>query len=126
MKTRMLLIDVKNCDVREVHADGLEDYYELLDCECVDIVTRRIGNKLYDIICDDEGLLVENPIISAVDKDFQPMLVGNLLIAGLADEEGHLTSLTDRDILRIEFNILVGKRSDRPDGYPILTKCNYI
>lgn len=126
MKKKMLLIDVKNDDVRVVHADGLDDYYKLLDCSCVDIVTRRIGNKLYDIICDDEGLLVENPIVSAVDRDNQPMLVGNLLIAGLADEDGYLTSLTDRDILRIEFNILVGKRSDRPDGYPVLTNCNYI
>jgi len=45
----------------------LDAYYELLRCDCIDIVSRVIGGEVYDIICDDEALLKENPVPSAVD-----------------------------------------------------------
>lgn len=125
MKTKMLLIDVKNSGVCVVRADGLDDYYKLIDCRCIDIVSRRIGENVYDIICDDEGLLVDSPRVSAVDSAGQPMLVGNLLIAGLADEEGHLTDLTADDIDYIAKRVLVARTADCVKGYPILTQCNY-
>ena len=125
MKKQMFLIDVKNDDISVVQADGLEDYYKLIDCRCIDIVSRRIGDKVYDIICDDEGLYSENPRVSAVDSALEPMLVGNLLIAGLADEEGHLTSLARADIKHIITRVHTAKTKDCPEGYPILTDCNY-
>ena len=124
MKKKMYLIDVKNNGTDVVYADGLEDYYKLIDCRCIDIVSRRIGDKVYDIICDDEGLFSENRRVSAVDSKRQPMLVGNLLIAGLADEEGHLTNLTDEDVEHIEKNLMFARTIDSTI-YTILTECNY-
>lgn len=96
---RALLI--KGLDVTEVEANGLEDYYRLMEVDIIDIVTREIGGKFYDIICDDEGLLKEKPIPTMFDSEKQPMIFGNIIIAGLADDEGNMTDLTDEDIVRI-------------------------
>lgn len=96
---RALLI--KGLNVTEVEANELEDYYRLMEVDLIDIVTREIGGKYYDIICDDEGLFKENPIPTVFDTEQQPMIVGNIIIAGLGDETGNMTDLTDEDIVRI-------------------------
>lgn len=96
---RALLI--KGLNVTEVEANGLEDYYRLMEVDIIDIVTREINGKFYDIICDDEGLLKEKPIPTMFDSEKQPMIFGNIIIAGLADDEGNMTDLTDEDIVRI-------------------------
>ena len=83
----------------------LDSYYELIGCNTIDIVTRRIGDKLFDIVCDDEALLYDDLEFSAVDKNGAVMLCGNLLILGLADEKGYETSLSDDDIALIKQNI---------------------
>ena len=78
----------------------LEDFYEHLECGCMDVANRKIGNKRFDIWVDDEGLLKDSPIISAVsitDGEVVPMLAGNLIIAN-HDLEGNTTSLSDEDI----------------------------
>jgi len=92
---------IKGMDVTEVQASELEDYYRLMEVDIIDIVARKINGKYYDIICDDEGLLKEQPIPTVFDTEKQPMLFGNIIIAGLADEEGNMTDLTDEDIVRI-------------------------
>ena len=108
---KMFLITAEETKV--VNASELEDYYRLIGCDCIDIVARKIGNKYFEIICDDEGLLKENPRISAVDKNMKPALIGNLLIAGPVDEDGELTSLSDEDISIIKDNILSAIAADR-------------
>lgn len=111
MKKRMLLIDVKNDRVSPVvieSENALEQYYKLLDCDLIDITERKIGGKYYDIICDDEGLLKDNAIPSAIDKDQKPMLVGNLLICNIADEEGNEVELKAEDIVLITDNLMQG------------------
>lgn len=80
--------------------DNLKVFYKLIGCEYVDITRRKIGDKYYDIICDDEGLYKENPIISAVDNTYKPMFVGNLIISK-ADDEGELIDLSENDIKQI-------------------------
>lgn len=77
--------------------DALDTYYEILKCSCIDIVNREIGGKRFDIVCDDEGLFSDNVKPSAIAKGREVMLVGNLFIAGMADEEGNLTSLSQED-----------------------------
>ena len=42
-----------------------DDFYTLLDCNVIDIVTRSVGGKAFSIVCDDEGLLKPDPCISA-------------------------------------------------------------
>lgn len=95
---KCILVDVKNNKVKTLEIEPkLQNYYDLIGCNLIDIVSRKLGDKYYDIICDDEGLLKENPIISALDSDKHCALVGNLIICH-CDSEGYETSLTDEDI----------------------------
>lgn len=89
--------------VYETEINELEDFYEHLECGCMDVANRKIGSKRFDIWVDDEGLLKDSPIISAVsitDGEVVPMLAGNLIIAN-HDLEGNTTSLSDADIKMI-------------------------
>lgn len=124
MKKKMILVDVKNRNIRIVEADGLDDYYELIGCRCIDIVNRDIGGKRYEVICDDEGLFTDGPQVSAVNRAGQPMLVGNLLIAGQA-EEGELTALTEEDIITINESIGMATSLAHPDPYPLIIGMNW-
>ena len=104
---KMLLIDVKNREVRMLEAGTLKEYYRLIDCDTIDIVSRKIAGKYYEIICDDEGLLVDVPILSAAWKTTKkPALFGNLLIAGEAID-GELTSITAEDANAITGSIIL-------------------
>lgn len=120
-----ILLDIKNNEVRTVEANGLYDYYEMLNCDTIDIVRRRIGRRWYEIICDDEGLMKSDIKISAIGNLGNTMLVGSLLICGLVDEEGELTDLTDADIKYIKERILTMATRKYPDGYLMLTQCEY-
>ncbi len=117
---KMLLIDVKSFAVRMVDAGTLKEYYRLLDCDTIDIVQRKIAGKTYEIICDDEGLLVDAPILSAAWKSSKrPALFGNLLIAGEAID-GELTSLTDEDEKPIKDSIILCGRQGEDTIWPIV------
>lgn len=97
-KVRLLLLDViGGTGFREVTCGELQDYYDNLKCDCFDIAVRNIGGRYFDIFCDDVGLFVEHPIPSAVDDEFNPVLVGNLIFAH-HDREGNTTGLSDDDI----------------------------
>lgn len=80
--------------------DNLDVFYELIGCRCIDIVHRKIGHKYFDVICDDEGLFKDDPIVSAIDTNFHHMLVGNLIVSK-SDGEGNLIELSDEDIKQI-------------------------
>lgn len=122
---RGLLLNVVEDKVRIVEANGLDDYYRLMGCSVIDITQRKIAGKYYDIICDDEGLLKENPKISAITHMGQPVLVGNLIIAGEADADGNLTDLLDTDILHLYRNIHFFRTTNHLEGYNILCEVEY-
>lgn len=86
--------------------DNLDVFYALIGCKTIDIVTRCIGGKIYEVIIDDEGTFKKAPVISAVNVKGEAQMVGNLIITGLADEDGDLTSLTDEDVKNIKANIV--------------------
>lgn len=121
---KALLLDTVEKTYSVVNPEGLEDYYKLIRCHTIDIVTRKIGRKWYDIICDDEGLLTEDPLISAIDNLGRVMLVGSLIICGLADDEGELTDLSTNDIKYIKKRI---QKLDtrKHDDLLMLTQCEY-
>lgn len=102
---KMLLIDVKNACVEEVDANGLDDYYRFIGCDCIDITVRKVAGMRLPIICDDEGFLKANPIRSAYyeEPDMLP-LVGNLLICG-GMLEGKLLPLSDEQKERVQNEI---------------------
>ena len=122
---KALLLDVMEGKVETVDADGLEEFYKLLHCTTIDIVQRIIGDRWYDIVCDDNGTFVEDPRISAVDSKGQIMLVGNLLICGLADADGVLTSLSEEDIEHIKESIQKVKTVMHPEGLLMICRMGY-
>lgn len=122
---KMLLLDVMEEKVEIVDAETLEDYYRLIKTDLIDIVKRNISGESYEIICDDEGLLKGTPKISAINDMGEPMLVGNLLIAGGVDREGNLKPMEDEDIEYVMQFIQTMYTRNHPEGYPMLTQCEY-
>ena len=125
---RGILIDVWNetAEVKTITAD-LDTYYAILNCSTITITSRRIGErsrKYYDIICDDEGLLVSPTKISALGGMNRPELVGNLFICS-HDDEGNEKSLTAADIKKIKNHIFHIHTNLHPQGYPMLCDVSY-
>lgn len=111
-KIHGVLIDAitKTAMVKDVD-DELDAYYELLGCHTIDIVSRKIGGKYFDIICDDEGLFSEDIVVTMIDKQMNPMLVGNLFICS-HDGEGNTIGISEEDISTIvrsfRYGLLLG------------------
>ena len=102
---KTILIDVKNMatEVVEIN-DDIDTFHELIGCRCIDITTRKVAGEYYDIMCDDEGLLIDDAIPSAITPDGYVQLVGNLMLFK-NDDSGNLMSLSDKDIKRIRDKI---------------------
>lgn len=95
---KALLIDVFNSEVKVVDTVKFTDFYPLLQAGCFDIATRRIGNenRVFDLYVDDEGWLKDYPIVSALDENLSPALVGNIVVT--RSENGDQIDMTDDDI----------------------------
>lgn len=119
-----VLIDVRNetAGVTTI-PDTLEAYYDALHCDCIDIVMRTIGGRAFDIVCDDEGLLKDEPKVSAVNDLGEPMLVGNLFIC--KSEDGELISLSEDEREYVMDHVQHMFSIRHPEGYPMLTHLDY-
>ena len=123
---KFLFLDVKNREVKMVEANDLEDYHRLIGCRTIDIVSRTIGDVKVEIVLDDEGALVNNPKVSAIDIDGTPMLFGNLLVAsGRVTEDGELTELTQEEVDEIMDNIATITTSVYKEPYPVFVEMDY-
>ena len=123
MKT--ISLNVYDETVKEIDIeDSLDAFYEELQCSTIDIVTRRIGRKVFDVMCDDEGLFHDPQKISAIDNLGRPMLVGNLMFFH-HDDEGNLTGLDARDRRYLRDRICELSTSAFPNGYPMMTQMEY-
>lgn len=123
---KYLLLDVKNREVKTVEANSLDDYYELIGCRTIDIISRSIGDFRVKIVLDDEGALVEHPKVSAISIDGTPMLYGNLLVAGgRITEDGELTELTEAEIDEIKDNVAMITTSVYKEPYPVFVEMDY-
>lgn len=125
-KLKTLLLDVENdrTEIIEIE-DTLYAFYAKLNCDCIDIVERKIDGKTFDVMCDDNGLFaVSEPKISAINDMGEVMFVGNLMFFN-EDEEGNLVSLSDADISHIMKNIRNMSTYKYLDGYKMLTQCEY-
>lgn len=120
-----LLLDLNENKTKVVEANNLQDYYDLIGCNLIEIVNRKIGRKRFEIVCDEEGTFVSEPKISAIDNWGAPMFVGSLLICGQTDEEGELTDLSTNDIDYIQKRIIEMRTHNHPEGYLMLTQCEY-
>ena len=123
---KYLLLDVENRDIKMVEANELEDYHKLIGCMTIDIVSRTIGDIRVEVIIDDEGALIDNPKISAIDIDGTPALFGNLLIAsGRVTDDGELTELTQEEIDEIMDNVATITTSVYKEPYPVFVEIDY-
>lgn len=119
-----ILFNVRRNEVHFVDIqDKLETYYSLLECDCIDMVHCVIGGKSYLIVFDDEGLLKDKAIVSAINSFWSPMLVGNLLVLN-EGKNGTVTGLTAADISNVLNSTRCLKTVLHPDGYNVLF-CDY-
>lgn len=124
MKIKGVLIDVENniAESREIERN-LDTYYKVLNCDLIQIVNMSINGKYFDIICDEEGTFKESPKISAIDSNYQPMLVGNLFICNTRN--GNEISLSEEEIDHVLECVRLLGTNKHPNPYPILTKVEY-
>lgn len=125
-KIKVLIIDTKKGFRIETINNSLDDFYSIIDCDCIDIATRKIGNngKYYDIICDDEGLLKGSPKVSAISPSCNSMLVGNLIITNY-NSNGETTSLTEDDIDYLLRYCQIFRHRITGETIPLLTEVDY-
>lgn len=123
-----VLIDTVANTAKAVTIDNtLEAYYSALNCSCIDIVERTIGEseKYFTIVCDDEGLLKASPCISAVSDLCEPMLVGNLLITDFNHDTGDLASLSEHELEYVLDHIIFPVSSHKNTPFPLLCQVGY-
>lgn len=81
---RGILIDAEHQEIREVFVDDLEDYYNLINCNLVEVV--HVGDV--DIYCDEEGLYHPKGAFSYKGMP----IVGNGIITGGVTKNGETIS----------------------------------
>lgn len=119
MKTNTVLVfDAETRTFYRTIVSTLDDIYANLKCDCFDIATRKIGDTYYDIYCDDEGLLKENLNISAINRNGEVMLVGNLLFT--QHNAGGLTESEVAEILENTVKVIL-RSGDKLD----MVLCEY-
>ena len=123
---KYLLLDVKNREIKKVEANTLDDYYKLIGCRTIDIISRSIGDVRVEIVLDDEGAIIDKPKVSAIDIDGTPMLFGNLLVAsGRVTDDGELTELTQYEIDAIKENVAEVTTGFYKEPFKIFVEMDY-
>lgn len=104
IKIERLDEEILTCQLMTIN-DTLEDFYSQIGCRTIDIVVRRFGGVLFDIICDDEALLKNDPGLPTSwwqdEEGHKEGLFGTLLLCH-SDNEGELTSATENDLLAVQ------------------------
>lgn len=123
---KFLFLDVYNNTLETVEGNGLKDYYRLIGCRTIDIISRKIGDIDVEIVLDDEGELVNNAKPSAVDIVGEIALFGNLLIAsGRVTDDGELTELTQYEIDAIKENVAEVTTGFYKEPFKIFVEMDY-
>ena len=76
--------------------DELEVYYEMLNCDMIDITTITVNDVEYDIIHDDEFLL-KRPLVPTLYVNNELIIFGAFLISR-TNEDGEEIGLTHKEI----------------------------
>ena len=110
-----------------IFIDTLDNLYKLLECSKIDIQVRYINGNAYDFIFDDEYLLngksqdANNAIaIGTYKGEIKEIIFGNLIICGIADENGNETSINDNDALNILLSHRLIERTDNSEKLKVL------
>ena len=97
-KITMLYLSGDSAEFIQIKPD-LETYYDLLNCATIDIVNIYIGGKVYEVICDDEGLYKSPLHFSVITKSMHPLIVGKVLVCN--SEDGKEKSLNISDVIHL-------------------------
>lgn len=92
-----------SCTIRVVNIEPtLENYYQKLNCECIDIQERNFGGIPFDCICDDEACCYPVPPVKSVKSktDSRFDLLNTILICKC--ENGEERGLTPPEIAHIK------------------------
>lgn len=94
-------------DIKEkVIDDTLETYHEILSCDKIDILTRKIyGNKVCFVIDDEQEKYAPKQDPIAIYVGGAEVIHGTLIITGKSDDLGNLSSLDDSQIALIKESI---------------------
>lgn len=111
-----LLVTKKEAKIRTINGD-LNTYYDLLECDTIDITSIKFGDKFYDIICDDEGLFKPDNHVSICSSEGSPMIVGNIIVCN-HNEEGEETSLSLPDCVKLLSRVAWSEQNG--EGVPVL------
>lgn len=89
-KIKGVLLNIENDEAKVVEFEPrLQQYYDLLHCDCIGVVPRTLGynrsHRRFDIVCDEEGTYKEDNKISAIDNLGRVMFVGSLLVVNRAE-----------------------------------------
>lgn len=97
--------EFKNYKIKDI-TEELETIYKEINCQTIDI-TNFLGTNgvLYDVICDDEGLLKSDFSI-ILYKNYEPYIAGSVLISK-SNDKGENIGLNQDDIVYLENNILL-------------------
>lgn len=111
-----IVSEVNDIKVVDIEEPKLKSYYKHLQCDLIDIVGEvEIGPRMkrYDLIVDDEGLLKENPKMSAICMNNSDMsLFGNVLVTK-HNGKGEQITLDERDIQDVlQWAKMVGTKED--------------
>ena len=108
----MLLWNIETEELKEItliknkkNLSELQELYKHLNCDTIDITTRIINKIRYDIIVNDNGLLLDNYIWSYFE-DGQQQLAGNLIFSK-ADAEGENIGLNKEQIDNLKENLQI-------------------
>ena len=106
----------------DIDFDDSDKIREILGFKCLEYVRRKVEHIEYLFICDENGLLKENQIASAVNDRNEVMFVGNLLITR-EETVGSYVPLTSADISIIRRNLV--KIDTKLMPCQLFINCNY-
>ena len=112
--------------------DDLETYYKIIGCKLIDIVDLKIEDRVFDVICDDEGLSAEfGARPSVVDMKSGVRMIGSLIFCH-ANENGDEVGLNDGDAAVLNKYMVFSEstedgsvRRNRNPRYPVVSLVLY-
>lgn len=107
-----IMLDTETGTLEPVMIEDYKDINEHLKSRCFDVTRRKIGNIIYDLFVDDEGLLKKDSIPSAINRKGEVVLVGNIIFAK-HDSDGEMITTNTMEDFNILHNMAFGRYNDR-------------
>ncbi len=123
MKALLLSVEKQKTEFTDLPF-GLGKLYEHLNCQTVQVIYYKVEETVFMFCADEEGLMVSDPVMSAIDKNLEPMLVGSFAVFGL-DEIWEPRDLTEDECELLKKHILRVPTQKHPEGLLMLAGVEY-